>query len=226
MDHSLLRDCLQSIDVESCNEGYIGILSKVKPALMEDHMVIITPVNLPPSSLAVREWMKARKACTQLDPKVIDHKNNTNEIGHSKSIEYSQMDCKTNCQSSHITVSKVLRELKVSDIPRDKTSQDDKTDSQVSTESDVNESRDTVNLDLRELSQGVPETFSRDLVSGPQHSTPVGDHGIKIRKFWQSTPKDEKCLKEDLEKEISSEEKPCKIKNLRRNILYSQIKVS
>jgi hypothetical protein len=80
------------------------------------------------------------------------------------------------------------------------------------------------NLDVREisqLSQGVSQNISRDVLLGPQHSTPVGNPRIKSRKFWQCTP-----IQGDEAKKISSEEKSCRINSLRRNILNSQIKVS
>ncbi len=80
------------------------------------------------------------------------------------------------------------------------------------------------NLDVREisqLSQGVSQNISRDVLLGPQHSTPVGNPRIKSRKFWQCTP-----IQCDEAKKIPSEEKSCRINSLRRNILNSQIKVN
>lgn len=221
MDNSLLRDCLRSLDIQSGNDGYIGVPRELKLALMGDHQVIITPVILPPSPKDVRKWMKERRSGNQL------------------TSQSQEPEVVGNYISQGLEKNTFPDEAELSNIPRDENSEkspkDDNTEILVSRKSSVVTHSPKLadrTLDLREISQptqGVSQSISRDVLFGPQHSTPVGNPGMKSRKFWQCTPvegDEAKLLKQDPQAKISSEDKSCKIKSLRRNILNSQVKVS
>lgn len=200
MDNSLLRDCLRSLDTQNNNYESIGIPRELKIALMGDHQVILTPVKLPPSPVNVREWVKERRS------------------GKQSSVSQSQVPRvveKENDILPGLTRNEIPSEVEVLKTPKDenlgKSLKDDNTHVQVSGKS----------IDSGESSQptkSVPENVSS---SGPQHSTPVGNPGMKSRKLWQCTPIEGR---DDLEREISSD-KSSGIKSLRRNILNSQKKV-
>lgn len=209
MDNSLLRDCLRSLDTQSDNYGSIGIPRELKIALMGDHHVILTPVKLPPSTVDVSEWIKQRRIGKREAERVIEKGNDI-----SPGLERNE----------------IPDQVEASSTPKDKnlgkSLKHDNTHIQVSRKSnDVMDSANVAEptINSGESSQPTKRVFENISSVGPQHSTPVSNPGMKSRKCWQCTPIESG---DDSEREIASEEKSCKIKSLRRNILNSQKKVS
>ena len=214
LDNSLLRDCLRSLDAQSDNYGSIGIPSELKIALMGNHQVILTPVKLPPSSIDVREWIKERRTVKRRVsqsqvPKVVE-KENDNSPDFARNEKPDQVE--------------------VSNTPKDKNLGKSLNDNSIHTEvsKKSNDFLDSAKIadpttDSGETSQPTKSVTENAASIGPHHSTPVGNPGMKSRKLWQCTPIEGSC---DLEGEICNEDKSCRIKSLRRNILNSQKKVS
>ena len=214
MDNSLLRDCLRSLDAQSDNYGSIGIPSELKIALMGDHQVILTPVKLPPSPIDVRKWMKEKRAVKRRVsqsqvPKVVENENDNSpnfarnempdQVEVSNTLKDKNLGKSLNDYSIHTEVSKKSNDFLDSAKIADPT------------------------IDSGETSQPTKSVSENASSIGPHHSTPVGNPGMKSRKLWQCTPIEGG---DDLGREIRSEDKSCMIKNLRRNILNSQKKVS
>ena len=204
MDNSLLRDCLRSLDNNSGNDECVGIPREMKVALMGDHQAIITPVILPPSPTDVRKWMKNKESGSKVISTSNDQEMIENEIKSSE---------KLSC------------DIKVSNTPING-------NLEISGESTYSPSLVDSSIGIQYNSQSaqvVSKKISCNILHGPQHSTPVVNPGMKSRKFEQWTPiaaDEAKMSKEDLDVKIFSDEKSSKIKNLRRNIINSQIKVS
>ena len=199
MDNSLLRDCLGSLGKQSGNDGCIDIPRELQLALMEDRQAIITPVTLPPSPKDVLKWMKIRKNGNQLSqgPEVFGKKKDFPGEGQPSNSSLDENSGKSLKDSNPVSA-------KITDDIQSPRSADP-------------------TLDFREMLQPV----SHDILIGPQHSTPFRNPGMKSQKFCQYTPiegDDRKSVKQEVN--ISTEETSSKMKNLRRNILNSEVKVS
>lgn len=218
MDNSLLRDCLKSLNTYDGNNETIGILRELKLALMGDKEVVITPVILPPSSKDVTEWMKNRGTSNQLisksqEPEVVGKANDdTKDHGRRISLDTEEQHSSESENSPKTIGSGVQVSGKTTKVfltpPLNPT------------------------LNLRESSQPSSDVHDsqnipRNVLNGPQHSTPAGNFAEKSQKLLECTPivgDDKKSLRQDWEGNDS--EKSCKIKSLRRNILRNQVKVS
>ncbi|XP_028411186.1 DNA polymerase zeta catalytic subunit-like isoform X2 [Dendronephthya gigantea] len=205
MDNSLLKDCLRSLDTHDGNDGTIGIPRELKLALMGDKDMVITPVILPPSPEDVVEWMKNKGTNNQLkshEPKVLENANEKDEVEEQETSKIK------NCLKTSNSVINVSRKtVEIFRTPQLNPALNLRESSQPS-----NDAQDSQNI-------------LRDVLSGPQHSTPAGNLAEKSQTFLECTPivgEDKKSLRQDLEGNDS--EKSYKIKSLRRNILNSQVK--
>ena len=223
MDDSFLKDCLRTLHTHvdnTDNEGYTSIPKDVKLALMGEQQVIISPVKLPPSTKDVRKWLKER------------------EPGGQRMLKREDAAKNENGESSEVKLPNTLNEETFRKPP------EGHTDSPVSRNSTglIHSPKfaEYPTPNLREISvptqdEIVSQKISRDVLIGPQHSTPLGNPGLKSRKFLHCTPiaceetnaSSSGCTsKQDVEEKFCDEEKCSKIDNLRRNILHSHGKVS
>lgn len=227
MDNSLIRDCLRTFGThgdKSDNDECTDIPMELKVALMGEQEVVITPVNLPPTSKDVEKWFKEMVTGNQLISKpTIMEEQRSRESRADKIPEELEVLHTSNTGNFPDSEKDNNAEIQVSE----------KSKNVIHSSNFSNPALDIPEILLPTQDEAVSENIPRDLLIGPQHSTPLGNAGMKSRKFWQCTPierdeaseKSEECFQQDLEGKISGEEKHCKMSSLRRNILNSQIKV-